>query len=223
MYRSKHQIDQKMKQVNFVNNEIQKYRGRIFVNDGIDPETGADPLLTHISSFLAHARSIIQYAYKEAKEVGKLDEYDNYVQNIEIFKMFKDVRNSDIHEYSSTSHAIMSATANFDKSKSNNSQMVSKPMSMIVENLKDLNNPNTKKGDVNIVYTLRRKMTVTVELIQQVKDEGLQNILEAICKGKEIYDEQELNGISNIHTLCDIYIEELYKFIELGKKRGFIT
>ena len=223
MYKSKNQIDKKIKQVNFVNNEIQKYKSRIFVNDGIDPETGADPLLTHISSFLAHARSIIQYAYKEAKEVGKLDEYENYVQNIEIFKMFKNVRDSDIHEYSITSHATMSATANFNNTKNNSSKMVSEPMSIIVENLKDLNNPNKKKGDVNIVYTLRRKMTVTVELIQQIKDEGLQDIVEAICKGKEIFDEQELNGISNIHTLCDIYIEELYKFIALGEKRGFIT
>ena len=223
MYRSKTQIEKKLKQVNFVNNEIQKYKGRIFVNGGIDPETGADPLFTHISSFIVHARSIIQYAFKEAKEVGKLNEYINYVQNVEIFRMFKDVRDCDIHEYSLTSHAAMSATANFDKSKSNNNEMVSEPISMIVENLNDLNNLNEKKGDVNIVYTLRRKITVTVELIQQIKDEGLQDILEAICRGKEIFDEQELNGTSNIHTLCDIYIEELYKFIELGKNRGFIT
>ena len=223
MYRSKIQIEKKIKQVNFINNEIQKFRGRIFVNDGIDPETGADPLLTHIGSFLAHARSIIQYAYKEAKEIGKLDEYENYVKNIEIFKIFKDVRDSDIHEYTISSHTTMAATAKFDKSKSSDGKIVSKPMTFAVEDLKDLNNPTKIKGDVTIVYTLRKKMTITIELINKVKDEGLLNILEAICKGKEIFDEQELNGITNIHILCEIYIEELCKFIELGKKRGFIS
>lgn len=223
MYRCKNQVDKKMKQVNFINNGIQKYRGRIFVNDGIDLETGADPLLTHISSFLAHAGSIIQYAYKEAKEVGKLNEYESYIRNIKIFRMFKDVRDSDIHEYSIASHAVMSATATFDTSKKNNGTMVSEPFSMIVEDLKDLNNPNKQKGDVNIVYNLRRKITITIELIQQVKDEGLHDMLEDICKGKEIFDEQELNGNSDIHNLCYIYIEELYKFFEFGQKQGFIT
>lgn len=223
MYKSKNQIDKKIKQVNFVNNEIQKFRGRIFVNEGIDPETGADPLLTHISSFLAHARSIIQYAYKEAKEMGKLGEFEDYVQNIKIFKMFKDVRNCDIHEYSIASRRIMSGTAIFDRTKSNTGEMVSKPMSIIVEDLKGLDNPNKKKSDVNVVYILRKKMTITVELIQYIKDEGLQDILEAICKGKEIFDEQELNGIYDIHSLCDIYVEELYKFIEFGEQREFIS
>lgn len=70
MYRCRSEIEKKLKQVRFVFGKISKFKGRIFVENGIDEETGSYPLLTEISSFLARAHSILQYAQKEAKETG---------------------------------------------------------------------------------------------------------------------------------------------------------
>ena len=223
MYKSKKQIENKIRQVNFVNNEIQKFRGRVFVNDGVDPETGAHPLITHVSSFLAHARSVVQYAYKEAKEAGKLSEYERYVQGVKIFKLFKDVRDCDIHEFTIGVHQIMQATATFDPATMKNGVLESKPITIFVEDISNLNSHKKEKSDVRTVYTLRKRVSVTNELIQELKDQGQTDILKAISEDKEIYDEQEIDGINNLHVLCDIYIDEINKFIEYGEKSGFIS
>lgn len=223
MYRSKLQIENKLKQVNYINNEIQKFRNRIFVNDGVDPDTGAHPLLTHISSFITHARSVIQYAFKEAKNGGKEALYSDYVKNIGVFKIFKDARNSDIHEYTVAVSTVMSGSSPLDPSTMQNGVIKGKVLRFFVEDISDLNNPSISKSDIRTTYSLRQRLDVTSELIDELKQNSQQEILDAIDEGKDIFDEKELDGNSDIHSLCDIYILELNKFIEYGTKHEFIS
>jgi hypothetical protein len=41
--------------------------------------------------------------------------------------------------------------------------------------------------------------------------------------GEELYEELKLDGIKNLHELCDLYIAELEKFVVYGRDKGFIT
>lgn len=79
MYKSKTQIEKKLAQSKYIFKQISKFRNRVFVKGGLDEETGARPLLTYLSSFLAHTRSVLQYAHREAKGSGKLAEYDKCI------------------------------------------------------------------------------------------------------------------------------------------------
>ncbi len=223
-YKSKLQIEKKLKQVNFVKNEIHKFKDRIFVNHGIDPETGDHPLIAHVSSFLANSRSIIQYAYKEAKESGKLNYYDQYVQNVEIFIFFKDVRDGDIHEYTIGCHSTINAIAEFDTdSIIEEGILKSKPLKMVVTSLKGINKPKKENPDVSVTYSFCKRVKITEEIIEELSQQGKQDLLKAIDEGTELYDPLKFRGKSDFHDLCDIYIEELNNFIEYGVKTGFIS
>ena len=89
MYNSKREIDQKLSQVKYALVQFTRYEGRIFVNGGRDPNTGSFPLINVLSSFITQARSVFQYAYKEAKERGLLASYNDFVNNNPIIGCFK--------------------------------------------------------------------------------------------------------------------------------------
>jgi hypothetical protein len=222
-YKSKAQIEKKQKQVNFMRNEIHKFKGRIFVNNGIDPETGAHPLITHLSSFLAHTRSIIQYAYKEAKESGKLNEFEQYIRRIDIFRLFREIRNSDIHEYTIGCHSTINAIAEVDTRSAKDGVVTSKPVRMVIESLDDINKPKKENPDVSVEYSLCKRVKVTDELLMELEAQGKQDLLKAAGEGKELYDSVDFLGNSDLHDLCDIYVEELNRFVEHGVRSGFIS
>lgn len=143
MYKSKIEIDKKLNQVRYIYSLIRRFKGRVMANNGRDPQTGAHPLIAHISAFVAHGRSVIQYARKEANESGHLKEYDEFVKNSEIFKLFKNLRDSDIHEYNLGVHTLMEATVYLSPSKSQGT-FTSNTMRNQIESLSDLDKPRKK-------------------------------------------------------------------------------
>lgn len=88
MYKSTRQIEKRLEQVKYTQSLIRRFQGVMLVNNGIDSVTGARPLIVHLSALLAEGRSVIQYAWKEAKETGRLSVYDGFVKKSEIFKLY---------------------------------------------------------------------------------------------------------------------------------------
>jgi hypothetical protein len=221
MYKSKSEIEKKLGQVKFVYKEISRFKNRIFVNNGLDEETESYPLLTHISSFIAHSRSILQYAQKEAKESGKQSNYDNYVCQNKVIKFFKMIRDSEIHEYtigSSTTMTIYSPIVSYDSETQN---AIGKKVELNIEPLSSLN--STKNKEIEMTITLTKKIKTDDAFIQKLEVEGNKDLFEAARNGKELFEEQECDGEKDIFKLCEKYIKELELFIEFGKTDGFIT
>ena len=223
MYKSKSEIRKKVQQVNYIYNEISKFKNRIFVKNGLDEETGSYPLLTNIASFLVHARSILQYAQKEAMESGNQAKYDQYVGQNEIIKFFKKVRDSEIHEYTISSHATIHADSPIISYDSETHTAIGTEVQLYVEPLSDLDSPKNKNMEVEIVTTLGKKVEINNAYIRRLEAEGENDLAEATRNGKELYEEQECDGEKDIFKLCEKYIEELKIFINFGISNGFIT
>ena len=223
MYRSRAEVERKLRQAKYIHREIEKFRGRVFVRGGVDDDTGAYPLLTHIGSFLAHARSVFQYAHKEAAESGKLSLYDDFVRKSEVIKFFKKIRDSDIHEYSIGTHMTISGDSPIVSYDPQTGTAVGRELRMYVEPLSDLDNPKERNEDVEVTITLGQRLVVDDSLIGKLESEGKTDLAEAAKKGEELFEEQECNGETDIFRLCQAYIEETETFIEFGTRSGFIT
>jgi len=223
MYKSKNEIGKKLKQVRYVSKEIDKFRGRVFVKGGLDEETGSYPLLTNVGSFLAHARSIFQYAQKEAKETGCQCKYDNYVSQKEIIKFFKGIRDSEIHEYSIGSHMTITGEGPIVSYDRKTHTAIGKKFHIYVESLSDLNTPKETNKDVAIQLTLLKRIEATSSLINDLNAKGETDLAQAASEGKELFEELECNGEKDLFKLCDKYIDEIEQFIKYGIASGFIT
>ena len=223
MYKSKNEIEKKLRQVKFVYKEISKFKNRVFVKNGLDEETGSYPLLTHIGSFLTHARSVLQYAQKEAKESGGQSNYDNYVSQNRIIKFFKTIRDSEIHECTIDSHTTITGESPIVSYDPETHTAIGKEVSLYVELLSDLNSPKNNNTEMEITTTLGKKIKIDNAFIQKLETEGKKDLVEAARNGKELYEEQECDGEKDIFKLCENYIKELELFIDFGITNGFIT
>src|SRR5690349_13812966 len=101
MYRSQYEVQRKLKQVKFALHELNKFRNRVFVKNGIDDDSECFPMEVRLISFIILARSIFQYAHKEAqKEKAKAAKYDSYINRHPIVRFFKELRDNEIHSFS---------------------------------------------------------------------------------------------------------------------------
>lgn len=223
MYKSKSEIEKKLKQVKYIYKGISKFKNRIFVKNGLNEETGSYPLLTSIGSFLAQARSILQYAQKEAMGSVNQSKYDNYMSQNKIIKFFKGIRDSEIHEYTIGSHTIINADSSIISYDHETHTAIGKVVKLHVEPLSDLNSPKDENREVEIVVTLLKRVEVNNTFIQKLESEGEEDLEEAARNGKELYEEQECDGEKDVFKLCERYIKELEIFINFGIANGFIT
>jgi len=152
VYRSKKQIHDKIAQSKFVLKEMQKYRNKVFVNNGIDEETGAHPLQVNIGSFLAHTRSVLQYAYKECRERNRESIYEAAVNSRPIIGLFRDLRNTDIHEMLIGTQTVVSFSVQLLKSEEEANALEPRPASIYNE--------------------LSRPVNINDELIEQLRANG---------------------------------------------------
>jgi len=223
MYKSKSEIEKKLKQVKYIYKVISKFKNRIFVKNGLNGETGSNPLLTYIASFLVQARSILQYPQKEAKESGNQLKYDNHVSQNKIIKFFKGIRDSEIHKYTIGSHTIIHADSSIISCDPETHTAIGKVVKLHVKQLSDLNSPKDEDREVEIVVTLLKRVEVNNTFIQKLESEGKEDLAEAARNGKEFYEEQECDGEKDVFKLCERYIKELEIFINFGITNGFIT
>lgn len=52
----------------------------------------------YISAFVNAARTIQQFTYYDAKQTGRVSEYEDLVRGNKVFEFFRDIRNDNIHE-----------------------------------------------------------------------------------------------------------------------------
>ena len=95
-----------MKQVSFLYHKLLKFQNKSFVMNGLDEETNCYPIVVYFNSFIIFARSIFQYALKQSKECNKQRDYDSFIADNPIVKLFTNLRNDEIH-----SLTIQSASA----------------------------------------------------------------------------------------------------------------
>lgn len=203
MYKSKIQIEKKLAQAKFVLKEMRKYRGNLFVND---QETGAHPLQVNISSFLAHTRSVLQYAYKENKERNTAYIYEGAVKKRPIIGVFRDLRDVDTHEMVIGTHTVISFVAYFNKT----------------DNPEKKESATESKG-ANIVNHLSKPTVVTKALTEQLRKEGRIDLADAADSGESLYEPVEFDGEKDLYILCEKYIESLDDFVSELVSAGAIT
>ncbi|MEW6314351.1 MAG: hypothetical protein AB1513_10010 [Pseudomonadota bacterium] len=206
MYRSKEQVEKKLAQAKYALNQIQRYRGKIFVNNGIDPATGAHPLQVNVSSFLALTRSVLQYAYKECKERGELSAYETAVGRNTIIGVFRDLRDTDIHEMVVGVHTVVSLKSRLFKTEDETRK-----------------HPDDNLVEPNIKNHISKPVTVTAELIEQLRNDGLADLAGAATSGKSLYQTVEYNGEQDLHVLCENYIDSLSCFVDELSQKGVIS
>jgi hypothetical protein len=223
MYRNRKQIEKKLGQSNYIYKQISKFNNRIFVKGGLDEETVARPLLAYLSSFLAHTRSVLQYAHREAEESGKLTEYQSCVTEKPIFRFFKGLRNSDIHEYTIGAYTTIAAIAPIASSDTDPNVLTTGWVPFFVEELSDLDSPRDSNEQVTITTTLSKRIEVTDALLRRLEAEGKHNLVEAAKRGEELYEQQEFEGETNLFKLCERYLAELEDFVACGVAEGFIS
>ena len=206
MYRSKKQIEKKLAQAKYVLNEIQKYRGKVFINNGVDPDTGAHPLQVNVSSFLAHTRSVLQYAYKECEDRGEIPTYESAVGEKPIIRVFRDLRNTDIHEMVIGTHTVVSFESRVFETEEEARQYSSE-------------NPT----EPNIVNHISKPVTVSPEIIEQFRNEGRTDLVDAAVAGESLYETVEFEGEQDLHVLCENYINSLSRFVDELSQIGMIS
>ncbi len=223
MYKSKCEIEKKLKQVKHALKQFTRYEGRIFVNGGRDPQTGSLPLINDLSSFITQARSVIQYAHKEATKRGLVESYNAFVNSKPIFRCFKALRNSDIHEYIPGTNMTIEASSPIRSINPETGVGVGYPVNLYVEGLDDLNKPKDRNSDTIITTTITKRLEPDDELIQRLTDEGRLDLAELAKKGEPLYELFECNGESNIFQLCRSYLKCIEEFYDYGVKCGFIS
>jgi hypothetical protein len=219
MYKSKKMIEKKLEQVKYSQNLIRRYQGQVLAGNGRDPSTGAHPLMVHTSALISQGRSIIQYAHREAEETGHLADYEPFVSKSDIFKLFKRLRDCDIHEYPIGVHTTIHATIYFDRTAHSQDPMsLSEKPNVEALTLAPKPTPNTE-----VVHSLLEKVKTTEPLLEELERSGQVEIVQAARSGTDLYAQVELDGNKDLHELCDLYVAELISFIAYGQAKGFIS
>lgn len=206
MYKSKNQIIKKLAQAKYTLKEMQKFKGKVFVNNGVDQETGAYPLQVKISSFLAHTRSVLQYAYKEAKERDMVTVYDSAVNKRPIIKTFKDLRDTDIHEKVIGTHTVISCSSPLLRAETPKKEGM-----------------GSKAKEANIIHHLSKPLVVTNEIIEKLRNEGQTNLADAAEAGESLYEAVEFDGETDLFVLCEKYISSLDAFVSELVENEIVT
>lgn len=139
-----------------------------------------------------------------------------------IFRFFKDLRNSDIHEYTIGAHVTITANTPITSDTDPN-VLTTGEISFFVEELSDLDSPKGHNEQVTITTTLSKPIEVTDTFLDHLKAQGKFNLLEAAKRGEELYERQEFEGKIDLFELCETYIAELEDFIVRGIAEGFIS
>jgi hypothetical protein len=205
MYKSKFEIQRKLKQVNFALKELMKYRNKVFVNNGKDLETGCYPFEIRLGTFLIFARSIFQYAHKEAVSSGdsvKRNAYEQHINANKIFKYFKDLRDDEVHSLAVSFHVTISFSSpiHFDKQ------------------------PNVIESKAsNIKYEIAKRLEFDNELVEEFERNGQTDMADALRNGKPVFETKEFEGQSDIFDLAQDYYDGIVSFVEQGISTGLIS
>lgn len=223
MYKSRDEIQRKLRQAQFAFRQLARYEGRIFVNSGLDETTGAYPFLYDFCSFVTQTRSVFQYGFKEAKARSMQRSYEDFVRERPIVKFFANIRDEDVHEYSPRFHTAIKGFSPITNIDLETGVGVGAECSMYVESLEDLDNPKARNTEVEVRVSIARRVEVNPQLIQQWTTERRSDLLDLARTGKPILELLEHQGERDIFVLSRSFLACADEFLAEGVKVGFIT
>jgi hypothetical protein len=207
-YKCRKLVEIKLNQARYVYfKKIKPYQGKIIVYGGLDREYNCHPLDIFLACFFTQSRSIFQYILKEIKErvsqnreVSLQRRYDTYIQEKPILKMFRDLRNSEIHVASGGHSVTISLTSKLTISKNDTER--------------NTENKPKKIDESNITYEMTKMFFPDSEFYERVKQENKNDIIDAIESGSPLYEKIEFEGEKDLFTLCEMYLTEIGKFFD---------
>ena len=196
MYQCRENSESKLAQAEYTLKVMKKYRGKVFSNNGLDHETGAYPLQTNISAFLAHTRSAIQYAYKECKTRNTLATYEAAICKRPIIAIFKKLRDTDIHKMSIGTQTVIH-------------------IKCILYSTEEETRKNSKKEpeEATIINHITIPIETTEELIEKLRAEGKEGLAVAAEEGKTLYQSVDFEGEEDFFILSEIYIKTIKELL----------
>lgn len=209
MYKSKAVIERKLRQVRFAYKRLMKRQGKVYVEGGLDTETGCYPADVDLGCFMALGRSIFQYALKEIKEFDKSNPgakkqplYDSYVSKTPIVKFFAKLRNEDIHAGPSAHSVTITIHSPISKDKTADPE---------------------EQHPTKVEYNILKICDPSPEFHAELTAAGEHKLLKQSQEGNPIYEVQVCEGEKELFKLCDKYLKEIENFVQYGNSKVFIT
>ena len=153
-----------------------------------------DHLLFDLSAFLSAARSVLQYAFKEAQ--GKSDSqqwYDNHITSSKVLAFFKDKRNFNVHTQPVpvNQHTSIQSTEVVRSSESIHIKKFDQTGRLIGEYSSE---PSEPPPAPEIPPKVTHRFTFP-----------------------------DWSGTEDVLQLCHLYLNELQRVVEDGQNNGFLT
>lgn len=169
---------------------------KYFYSKMIEEQIHREKFIYNLSAFLSSARSVLQYALKEAKikEEGQ-KWYDNFISNSTISKFFKCKRDINIH-------TVPIKTQAHYKVELKDTVHISDSVSVILRD---------KDGDIKQQHSSGKP-----ERLQYNKQQSPESI-------KIKYKFDDWAGTEDVLSLCQMYIQELEILIKDGVNKGVIN
>jgi hypothetical protein len=115
----------------------------------------------------------------------------------------------------------ISSLVNIDPSSADSKTFTTDFISFYVEELSDIVSPKGNNDHMNITTTLSTKVEITNDLIKQLEKEGSRDLVDAACRGEELYRAMEFEDEWDLFVLCERYMVELKDFVAIGISRAF--
>ena len=168
---------------------------RYFYSQMIKSRDNREVFIYSLSAFLSSARSVLQYAHKEAKAKPNGQKwYDGHISKVRVFKFFKNKRDINIHDEPIEPNKAIDI--NFKEIVH-----ISESVSIILRNsdgkIKQQYNSEEPKQPQGTAYT------------------------PSIIKLRYKFDDWP--GNEDVETLSKLYLDELEIFVNDGLKKGLIT
>jgi hypothetical protein len=206
MYCCKEDVLRKLVEVRHLHSTLDRYRGKVFVRNGLDDKTGIYPVGMALSAFIVHARTIFQYAYKQADETGRTRAYEGFVTSRPIIQSFRDMRDTEIHERVLDTRTEIAAESR-----------------LLRPDEAPWDTSSEEPREAKVTITLTRRLNIDQKLIGTLEEQGHHELAAAARNGKSLYEELVVNGKRDVFQLCDDYLDAIEEFVELGIREGFIS
>ena len=210
-YRSKKNIETALNQAKFLyHNNILPFRGKIFANGVIDKNYNCSPLNIYFSAFITQCRSVFQYALKEIKQADYQDKkqrlYEKYINEHPLIKLFKDLRDTDIHVASIRNFVTINLQVKLNGSRKPDKKIEPK-----------------RVQESEIEYKILKAIIPDNDIYETLKSEKKLDLVEAIENGEQLYVNITFDDDSDLFSLCKKYLLEIEQFISYCSENMLIS
>ncbi|MGI9542864.1 MAG: hypothetical protein ACR2MX_06360 [Cyclobacteriaceae bacterium] len=227
MYKSRFEIERKLKQIHYIHNELKAFQDRVFVNFGLDPITGCNPIEIKLASFILSCRSIFQYALKEIHESDdslNKTKYDLFINQNKIIGFFLRLSDHEIHSIAVSMYGALNFEGPIRKTNKETGVAVWETATTLnFEPLDDLYQKKNTDSERILEYQIAKRQQVTPNLIARLEKEGKYELVHTARSNKVVLETLEFNRTSDLFVLCHDYLESTKSFIKYGINEGMIS